>query len=148
MTDAAHNQHSDTAAQAIATAPGPAVPARPSRSVCAKMMSVSVARIQKNRCRTTITERMVETRAELPFIGDRSVCLEERNQATRSGPRLRSRNGFLPQSVGHYARVAFWENAKPRLDRLANRLDPKALRMAIHHRSSPICMDVGRFRSL
>jgi len=29
MTDAAHNQHSDTAARAIATAPGPAVPARP-----------------------------------------------------------------------------------------------------------------------
>src|SRR5215472_659257 len=26
--------------------------------------------IPKNRCRTTIAERMVETRAELPFIGD------------------------------------------------------------------------------
>jgi hypothetical protein len=33
-----------------------------------------------------------------------------------------------------YARVAFWENAKPRLDRLANRLDPKTIRMAIHQR--------------
>ena len=26
--------------------------------------------IPKNRCRTTIAERMVETLAELPFIGD------------------------------------------------------------------------------
>jgi hypothetical protein len=26
--------------------------------------------IPKNRCRTTIPERMVETRAELPFTGD------------------------------------------------------------------------------
>src|SRR6516164_1304367 len=34
------------------------------------MRSVSVARIQKNRYRTTIAKRMVETRAELPFIGD------------------------------------------------------------------------------
>jgi hypothetical protein len=29
----------------------------------------------KNRCRTTIAERMVETLAELPFIGDQVVCL-------------------------------------------------------------------------
>ena len=29
----------------------------------------SVAGIQKNRCRTTVAERMVETLAELPFIG-------------------------------------------------------------------------------
>jgi hypothetical protein len=33
-------------------------------------MSVSVAGIPKNRCRTTVPERMVETRAELPFTGD------------------------------------------------------------------------------
>src|SRR6516164_1966095 len=33
-------------------------------------MSVSVAGIPKNRCRTTVAERMVETRAELPFTGD------------------------------------------------------------------------------
>jgi len=31
--------------------------------------------IPKNRCRTTIAERMVETLAELPFIGDQVVCL-------------------------------------------------------------------------
>jgi len=37
-------------------------------------MSVSVARIPKNRCRTT-AERMMETLAELPFIGDQVVCL-------------------------------------------------------------------------
>jgi hypothetical protein len=41
--------------------------------------------IPKNRCRTTITERMVETRAELPFIGDQIVCLSH-DQAARSGP--------------------------------------------------------------
>jgi hypothetical protein len=32
------------------------------------------------------------------------------------------------------ARAAFWEGAKPRLDRLVNRIDPKTLRMAIHQR--------------
>jgi hypothetical protein len=32
------------------------------------------------------------------------------------------------------ARVAFWETANPRLARLANRLDPKSIRMAIHTR--------------
>jgi hypothetical protein len=70
MTDAAHNQHSDTAARAIATAPSPTRSSPPVQKCCAEMMSMSVARIQKNRCRTTIAERMVETRAELPFIGD------------------------------------------------------------------------------
>jgi len=37
------------------------------RSVPAKK---SGQNIPKNRCRTTIAERVVETRAELPFIGD------------------------------------------------------------------------------
>jgi hypothetical protein len=32
------------------------------------------------------------------------------------------------------ARAAFWEAAKPRLDGLVNRIDPKSLRMAIHQR--------------
>jgi hypothetical protein len=32
------------------------------------------------------------------------------------------------------ARMVFWNGAKPRLDRLSNRLDPKAIRMAIHRR--------------
>ena len=40
--------------------------------------------IPKNRCRTTIPERMVETPAELPFIGDQVVCLSH-DQAARSG---------------------------------------------------------------
>ena len=31
--------------------------------------------IPKNRCRTTVAERMVETLAELPLIGDQVVCL-------------------------------------------------------------------------
>src|SRR5215470_7947209 len=41
--------------------------------------------IPKNRCRTTKAERMVETRVELPFIGDQTVCLSH-DQAARSGP--------------------------------------------------------------
>jgi hypothetical protein len=41
--------------------------------------------IPKNRCRTTIAERMVETLAELRFTGDQVVCLSH-DQATRSGP--------------------------------------------------------------
>jgi len=49
---------------------GPSRASPPVQKCCAEMMSVSVARIQKNRCWTTIAERMVETRAELPFIGD------------------------------------------------------------------------------
>ena len=32
------------------------------------------------------------------------------------------------------ARMAFWDQAKPRLDHLANRLDPKTFRMVIHQR--------------
>jgi len=48
--------------------------------------------IPKNRCRTTIAERMVETPAELPFIGDQVVCLSH-NQAARSGPRKEARGG-------------------------------------------------------
>ena len=46
--------------------------------------------IPKNRCRTTIAERMGETPAELPFIGDQVVCLSH-NQAARSGPRKEAR---------------------------------------------------------
>ena len=30
------------------------------------------------------------------------------------------------------ARMAFWDQAKPRLDHLANRLDPKTFRIIIH----------------
>jgi len=46
--------------------------------------------IPKNRCRTTIAERMGETPAELPFIGDQVVCLSH-NQAARSGPTKEAR---------------------------------------------------------
>ena len=41
--------------------------------------------IPKNRYGTTIAEPMVETRAELPFIGDQVACLSH-DQAARSGP--------------------------------------------------------------
>src|SRR5215472_258918 len=47
----------------------------------------------KNRCRTTIPERMVETLAELPFIGDPVVCLSHDQAAAAglpAGPRGRS----------------------------------------------------------
>jgi hypothetical protein len=50
------------------------------------MMSVSVVKIHKNRCRTTIAERMVETLAELPFIGDQVGCLS-RDKAARTAER-------------------------------------------------------------
>ena len=39
--------------------------------------------IAKNRCRTTIAERMVETLAELPFIGDQVVCLSHDQASIR-----------------------------------------------------------------
>jgi hypothetical protein len=45
--------------------------------------------------------------------------------------RIKQDNWDLASVLG---RAAFWETAKPRLDRLANRLDPKAVRMAIHRR--------------
>src|SRR6516164_412171 len=57
---------------------GPSRSSPPVQKCCAEMMSMSVARIQKNRCRTTIAERMVEARAELPFIGDQVVLEESR----------------------------------------------------------------------
>ena len=47
-------------------------------------MSVLVAGIPKNRCRTTVAEPMLETLAELPFIGDQVVCLSH-NQAAQNG---------------------------------------------------------------
>ena len=50
----------------------------------------------KNRCRTTIAERMVETLAELPFIGDEVVCLSH-DRAARSGPA--GIGGWLPTAV-------------------------------------------------
>ena len=49
--------------------------------------------IPKNRCRTTIAERMVETLAELPFIGDEVVCLSH-DRAARSGPAGSGREGM------------------------------------------------------
>ena len=46
----------------------------------------SAQNIPKNRCRTTIAERMVETLAELPFIGDQVVRLSrERRSALPPG---------------------------------------------------------------
>jgi hypothetical protein len=41
--------------------------------------------IPKNRYGTTIAERMVETRAELPFIGDQVVCLSHDHRPAARG---------------------------------------------------------------
>ena len=89
MTDAAHNQHSETCRpsdrdRVVTTGPSRFQPARP--EVLPEMMSVSVEGTPKNRCRTTKAERIVETRAELPFIGDQIVCLSH-DQAARSATR-------------------------------------------------------------
>ena len=52
--------------------------------------------IPKNRCRTTIAERMMETLAELPFIGDQVVSLShepgrpQRNVIPESGYQTRA----------------------------------------------------------
>jgi len=42
----------------------------PVQKCCAEMMSVSVAGIQKNRCRTTVAEPMVETLSETALYRD------------------------------------------------------------------------------
>src|SRR6516164_4928667 len=60
------------------------------------MMSVSVAGNPKNRCRTTVAERMVETLAELPFIGDQVGLF--RAQPGRSG-RVRQARRMAQRSV-------------------------------------------------
>src|SRR5215472_3704491 len=57
----------------------------PVQKCCAEMTSVSVAGIPKNRCRTTVAEQMVETCAELPFIGDQ-VGLLSHDRPARSRP--------------------------------------------------------------
>jgi hypothetical protein len=49
--------------------------------------------IPKNRCRKTIAERMVETRAELPFIGDQIICLSH-DQTARSAPAEREADSW------------------------------------------------------
>src|SRR6516165_5893722 len=75
MRDAAHNQHSETRRPSdrdriVTTGPSRfAVSSPPVQKCCAEMMAVSVAGIQKNRCRTTVAEPIGETLAELPLIG-------------------------------------------------------------------------------
>src|SRR6516162_4059689 len=49
--------------------------------------------IPKNRCRTTIPERIVETLAELPFIGDQVGCLSHDQAAPQQT--CRNRSGLL-----------------------------------------------------
>ena len=54
----------------------PHPPANPlfRRSLTARSCQKAAKNIPKNRCWTTIAERMAERRAELPFIGDQVVC--------------------------------------------------------------------------
>jgi len=72
-TDAAHNQHSETRRPSdrdrIVTT-GRSRSSPPVQKCCAEMMSVSVAGIQKNRCRTTVAEPMVETLSETALYRD------------------------------------------------------------------------------
>ena len=49
---------------------GPSRSSPPVQKCCAEMMSVSVAGIQKNRCRTTVAEPMVETLSETALYRD------------------------------------------------------------------------------
>src|SRR6516165_10247186 len=115
--------------------------------------------IPKNRCRTTIPERMGETRAELPFIGDQVVCLSH-NQAARSGPRKEARERWgresspVEESAG--AGSAIVEAASQRVTRLggilARRRPPTASpfessNARTEHRSeqlwAPVSMNFG-----
>jgi hypothetical protein len=89
MTDAAHNQHSE-ARPPERSRPhhnnrAQPVSSPPVQKCCAEMMSVSVAGIPKNRCRTTVAERMGgNASGTAPLPGTKSVCLG-RNQAARTG---------------------------------------------------------------
>ena len=58
-------------------APTPTLPRQRGKGVEAELKQsvYELANIPKNRCRTTIAERMVETLAELPFIGNQVLCL-------------------------------------------------------------------------
>jgi hypothetical protein len=58
------------------------------------MMSVSIAGIQKNRCRTTMAERVVETLAELPFTGDQVALF-------RAQPPSNTRRAAPPVARAH-----------------------------------------------
>src|SRR5215469_8237064 len=68
------------------------------------MMSVSVAGIPKNRCRTTIPERMGETRAELPFTADQVGLF--RAQPGRPKRACRPRSAAFAKNRGPEATVS------------------------------------------
>jgi hypothetical protein len=66
--------------------------------------------IPKNRCRTTIAERMMETLAELPFIGDQVVCLSQgskRNSAVTASAQRESQ--LIPRTAAHWKRPLPWQ---------------------------------------
>ena len=67
--------------------------------------------IPKNRCRTTIAERMVKTLTELPFIGDQVVCLSHDQAALDRA----ARRAGLPAAVSpHWLRHAHCSHALER----------------------------------
>ena len=70
--------------------------------------------IPKNRGRTTIPERMVETLPGLPFIGDQVVCLSH-DQAARSGPASMTPVGFRPRKPDALVRRGVGAAERPRV---------------------------------
>ena len=74
------------------------------------MMSVSVAGIQKNRCQTTVAERMVETLAELPFIGDQVGLFRAQPGRPPSTLAFRARRRY---SLGSLWGLVFWLGSAP-----------------------------------
>ena len=75
---------------------------------CDDAVAIAVAGIQKNLCRTTVAERMVETRAELPLRGDQVVCLGRDQAAWR---RLRRSRFLHAESDAHAGAVSVEEAA-------------------------------------
>jgi hypothetical protein len=67
--------------------------------------------IPKNRCRTTIAERIMETLAELPFIGDQVVCLNHEPSPQRNAIPRASAGGDPHTKT---CRVQMADNASPK----------------------------------
>jgi hypothetical protein len=86
---------------------GPAVSRPPVQKSCVEMMSVSVAGIQKNRCRTTVAEPIGETRAELPFTGDQVGLFRARPGRPKRTCNSRVRLAQPRESSQRSGRVAF-----------------------------------------
>src|SRR5215469_4642772 len=67
--------------------------------------------IPKNRCRTTIPERMVETLAELPFIGDQVGLF----RAQPGRPKRTAERTVTKPDRERHEQLAFGSGSKPQL---------------------------------